>query len=165
MKYLIYFVLIALGIFQSCKPKANCGDLEFNTPEAYLSFIQFQQNKIDSAMLLLSESFETGSDKNIRNRYRYLVSTCDSVLLQTYKLSGYDSDENLKDAAINLFSFYNGIFHHEYLELLEILQHDELPGSNEKIRASLILNSVKVKEDSLKKLFHTSILQFVDRNK
>ncbi len=116
-------------------------------------------------MLLLSKSFETGSDKNIRNRYRYLVSTCDSVLLETNKLSGYDSDENLKDAAINLFSFYNGIFHHEYLELLEILQNDELPGSNEKTRATLILNSVKAREDSLKKVFHISISQFVDRNK
>jgi hypothetical protein len=47
----------------------------------------------------------------------------------------------------------------------QILQNDELPGSNEKTRATLILNSVKAKEDSLKKLFHISISQFVDRNK
>jgi hypothetical protein len=157
------FSLIFLGI--SCKPKASCGEQTFNNTQEYLGYIQKQQNKIDSAMLNLSRSFETGSEKNIRLRYQQLLNICDTVLLETRNLTGYNSDESVKKATWSLFSFYNDIFHQEYQELLEILLSEQLPGNEEHNRASVVLEKVKLREDSLKKSLSDSLALFVERNK
>lgn len=134
----------------ACAPKAECGDQAFYSRESYAEFITIQQNRIDSAMLRLSNAYEIGSEKNIRNRYRELISVCDSVRLLSERLSPYESDTTLKKSAFELFKFYNKIFHTEYLTLLNIYLNEELPGEKEKAQAMEVLKRVGAVEDSLK---------------
>lgn len=160
----LIILLLILSIASACRPKATCGDLRFNSPEAYVEFVEMQKSRIDSAMRKLDQAFEKGSDQNIKIRYNQLVSTCDSVLLLTRDLSPYAQDSIVKTSSWKLFRFYNDIFHNEYRDLLDIYFAESIPDDVARQHAKSILEQVSHNEDSLRKVFLESVKTFVHRN-
>ncbi|MCB0819229.1 MAG: hypothetical protein KDC13_01305 [Bacteroidetes bacterium] len=157
-------LLLFLFTAPACRPKATCGDIQFNSAESYVEFVELQKSRIDSAMRKLDQAFEKGSDQNIKIRYNQLVSTCDSVLLQTRDLSPFVQDSILKNSSWKLFSFYNEIFHNEYRELLEIYFAESIPDYIARQHAQSIMKQVSHDEDSLRMIFQESVKTFVHRN-
>lgn len=127
--------------------KAHAGDREFYSPVEYNDFIVDQQNAIIRQMVSLNNSYETGTEPEIRLRFDSLVNQSGESLLQIAQLSPYENDSSLQREALRFFTFYHSIFRNEYRHMVEIfLKGNE--ATDEDIRElNNIVNKIKTEEE------------------
>lgn len=117
MKYILPLFAFSFLLLQSCATDSQ-------KAIAYNDAIIKEQAKIIELSLDLVETMDTdlAKCKDIRLD---IVKQCDESLAVIKKLEGFEGSERMKNAAIELFSFYKNIYSNEYKQMFDILDKGE----------------------------------------
>lgn len=113
MKYILPLFAFSFLLLQSCATDSQKA-IEYN--DAIIK----EQSKIIELSLDLVESMDTDISKCKEIRLD-IVKQCDESLAAIKKLKGFEGSERMKNAAIELFSFYKKIYSNEYKQMFDIL--------------------------------------------
>lgn len=96
---------------------------EFNSAIDYNDYIVEQQNKVGEAILTFNDvmASDDATKESIQPYHELLISTCREGLGNLHELSDYEGNDELRQAAIDLFNFYVLTFTDDYTEMIEIL--------------------------------------------
>ncbi|OGU16644.1 MAG: hypothetical protein A2X61_01145 [Ignavibacteria bacterium GWB2_35_12] len=124
-KLLSLFVFsILIIILSSCREnnKAQKGDTIEKTPLEYNEYIIGEHNKIMVKMLDFSKAFNAGDGRRMEHTLNLLQKQIESSIAMMSKLEPYKGDDTYKEAAMELFEFYDSISGDEFEEMIEIQQ-------------------------------------------
>jgi hypothetical protein len=97
-------------------------------PVVYNDKIVAYQNDIVSGMLNLNEAInvETSTRESIETLRVQLVKTAQTSIANTQKMSAFEGSSELRDAAVALFKFYEGVIKDEYRQMIDILYKEDI---------------------------------------
>ncbi len=148
-------------ILPSCNHEnAHAGDIVFYNPVEYNDFIVDHQNAIIRYMVRLTTAFDNGNDQEVRMQYNALVARSDSSLIMIKQLSDYEGDTTLRNAALELLSFYNQVFHTEYKEMIDIFLKGDTATDADITRLNAIVVRVREREELLNQNLSLAQSQF-----
>ena len=110
------------------------------------------QTRIVKGMIDFSKSFETADAAQMNKKHAELVATIEGVLKDAKTIGPFEDSTQFRDAAIEMFGFYDSIAKKEYLEIVNILEK-EAPGEEDLARINEIVNSISSREEMLDKKF------------
>lgn len=145
-------ILGALIFILAAATAATAGQSTKDQAIDYNDKIIALQTRIIKSMIAFSKSFGTGDGKTMMKAHKEMVSTIETVLAETKKVGPFQGDSKLRDAAVELFKFYNSISRKEYLEIVNILKKGK-PGKKDMARMNQIVESITVRETALDKKF------------
>jgi hypothetical protein len=116
-------------------------------PVAYNDKIVAYQNDIVSGMLGLNEaiSVETSTRESIETLRVKLVKTAQSSIANAQKMPSFAGSTELRDAAVSLFKFYEGVIQEEYKQMIDIVYMEEIT-EEDYVNLNLILERVTEEE-------------------
>lgn len=113
MKYSLSFIALPFLLFLSCATNSQKA-VEFN------NLVINEQQRISELAIKLVDTMRSDISKCKEIRLD-IVKQCDESLAAIKKLKGFEGSERMKNAAIELFSFYKKIYSNEYKQMFEIL--------------------------------------------
>ena len=120
MKKLSLFILGAICSLQLVAQ-------EFDSAIEYNDYIIAQQNTVGEAVLAFNEVM-AGADatkENIQPHHDVLVLVCHEALDNISNLSDYEGYVELRDAAVDLFTFYLNTFEDDYAVMINLVFSDD----------------------------------------
>jgi len=139
-------VIIALGVVGYFFSRGS------DQAVAYNDRIIGLQTRIVQSMIDFSKSFDTADKSLMDKKHAQLVSTIEGVIKEAQAIEGFDGSTEFRDAAVEMFSFYDSIAKKEYKEIMDIL-NKETPGDNDLTRINEIVVSISQREEALDKKF------------
>jgi hypothetical protein len=100
---------------------------EFDSAVDYNDYIIEQQNHVGAAVLTFNEVM-AGADatkENIQPYHDVLILACHEALGKISSMSDYEGNFELRDAAIDLFTFYLHTFEDDYAEMINLVYSDD----------------------------------------
>ena len=118
------FTLCFALVFCSLNVQAQ----KFSTAIEYNDYIVEQQNSIASAMLIFNEGLNSlsATKENAMENLNGLKTATKTGLEKVRKMSAFEGNTSLREATIDLFSFYETTFANEYAQLVDLLFKDDL---------------------------------------
>jgi len=118
---------------------------KFSTAIEYNDYIVEQQNSIASAMFIFNEGLNSASatEESASENLEGLKAATKNGLANVQKLSKFEGNSELRDATIDLFSFYQLTFADEYATLVGLLFKEDF---NEDTMAEMELLLTKITE-------------------
>lgn len=113
MKYSLSFIALPFLLFLSCATNSQKA-VEFN------NLVINEQQRISELAIKLVDTMRSDISKCKEIRLD-IVKQCDESLAAIKKLKGFEGSERMKNAAIELFSFYKKIYSNEYKQMFDIL--------------------------------------------
>lgn len=110
------------------------------------------QTRIVQSMIDFSKSFDTADKSLMDKKHAQLVSTIEGVIKEAQAIEGFDGSTEFRDAAVEMFKFYDAIAKKEYLEIVNILKKDT-PAQEDLTRINEIVNSISQREEQLDRKF------------
>ena len=104
---------------------ASCSYFKKDAAIKYNNVIVEIQSHILTRMDAFSQSFGATDSVKIATELEALKSTLDSSISATKALKGFNGSTNLRDAAIQLFEFYQITAVNDYVELINIFKKDD----------------------------------------
>ncbi|MFC1654402.1 hypothetical protein ACFL2F_01245 [Myxococcota bacterium] len=147
--------LVVLGALAFIFVAVNTSTAQQSTKDQAIDYndkIIALQTRIIKSMIDFSKSFGTGDKKTMMKAHAAMVSTIESNLKAAKKVGPFMGDSKLRDAAVELFGFYDSISKKEYLEIVNILGKGK-PGKKGLARINEIVESITVRENALDKKF------------
>ena len=92
-----------------------------------------------------------------------MVATIESTLKEAKTVGPFMGDKALRDAAVELFQFYDDISKKEYLEIVNILKKGK-PGKNDLARINEIVGIITERENALDKKFQGIQVAFTKKH-
>lgn len=117
MKYSLSFIALPFLLFLSCATNSQKA-VEFN------NLVINEQQRISELAIKLVDTMRSDISKCKEFRLD-IVKQCDESLAAIKKLKGFEGSERMKNAAIELFSFYKKIYSNEYKQMFDILDKGE----------------------------------------
>ncbi len=117
MKYSLSFIALPFLLFLSCATNSQKA-VEFN------NLVINEQQRISELAIKLVDTMRSDISKCKEIRLD-IVKQCDESLAAIKKLKGFEGSERMKNAAIELFSFYKKIYSNEYKQMFDILDKGE----------------------------------------
>lgn len=115
MKNLLPLAFVFLGLL------ASCGSKEDMTPIQYNDKIVGEQNKIIEKILAFSNN--ASEDFAVMDKSRLeAVEQCKSSIKIVEAMKDYEGNTQLRDAAVNLFKFYQQISEESFKEMTDIIK-------------------------------------------
>jgi len=84
------------------------------------------QSKIVKGMLDFSSTFDSKDTALMEKKYGELLAVIDTSIKETRAMEPFDGTSEFRDAAINLFTFYQDITKKEYKEIVEIFKKSQI---------------------------------------
>jgi hypothetical protein len=141
-------VLVALGVvgyfFSSGGSSAGA--------VAYNDRIISLQSRIVKSMIDFSKSFDTDDKNAMEKKHAQLLSTIQSAIKEAQTIEGFDGNTQFRDAAVEMFKFYDSIAKKEYKEIMDILKK-ETPEETDLTRINEIVTSISQREEQLDRKF------------
>jgi hypothetical protein len=119
---------------------------------AYNDRIIALQTRIVQSMIDFSKSFDTSDKAQMDKHHAQLLSTIDGVIKEASSIEPFGDNTQFRDAAIEMFHFYDSIAKKEYLEIVNILKK-ETPEETDLARINEIVNSISQREEQLDRKF------------
>ncbi len=120
--------------------------LTFNDAESYNNYIINNQNKVIQKILELSATFDTGSDEQIRAKYKEFGESVETAKKEIEKLGAYEGNTEFRDAALDLMNFYKEIYENQYKKLIDIVIKGENATEADLQELNKIVEEVSAKE-------------------
>jgi hypothetical protein len=139
----VIVVLGALGYFWS---RSSDQAIEYNDRIVGL------QTRVAKGMIDFSKSSETADGAQIEKKHAELVGTLEAVLKEAKTIEPFEDSTEFRDAAVEMFTFYDSIARKQYLEIMNILKK-ETPEQADLDRIDEIVKSISLREDVLDKKF------------
>jgi len=100
----------------------------------YNNQIVNHQHKIVKKFMKLFISFEHAEKEKMDQNLDKLIETIDVAIQETKTMSDFDGDADLRDGAVELFSFYENSVKSEYPEMIKLIaNNDRSEEDNEKL--------------------------------
>jgi hypothetical protein len=96
-----------------------------------------------------------------------LTKNADSATRFINEIKGmpsYRGDSALRDAAVNIFSFYKRIFLNQYKRIVEIRRKGSFMTKDDLDELKQIIDDISKEEEKLDKNFHNAQQDFADKN-
>lgn len=121
---MIKWMVLFIGIACSLPLQAQ----EFKTAVEYNDYIVGQQDVVGTAILNLNMAMseETIYRESIQPYYDDLLAASKIGLANISKMPAYEGNIELRNAAIELFVFYEQTFNNEYKQLLDLVFKEDL---------------------------------------
>lgn len=141
-------VLVALGVvgYMYSSGGSSAGAVAYNDR------IISMQSRIVQSMIDFSKSFDTGDRSAMEKKHAQLLSTIQSAIKEAQAIEGFDGNTQFRDAAVEMFNFYDSIAKKEYKEIMDILKKDT-PEEADLTRINEIVTSISQREEQLDKKF------------
>lgn len=110
------------------------------------------QTRVVKGMIDFSRSFETADRTQMDRKHAELVATIEGVLKEVKAMGPFEDSAEFRDAAVEMFDFYDSIARREYLEILNILKK-ETPEETDLARIDEIVKSISSREEALDRKF------------
>ena len=139
----VIVVLAAVGYFMT---RSSDRAIDYNDKIIGL------QSRIVKGMIDFSKSFENADGAQMEKKHAELVATIEGVVKEAQTIGPFEDSTQFRDAAIEMFGFYDSIAKKEYLEIVNILKK-EAPAEEDLTRINEIVNSISTREEMLDKKF------------
>jgi hypothetical protein len=164
MKYFLS-ILVAITLFSACKEKVKGKDGRvYESPTAYNDFIVNRQTVIIKNVLALSDITDDKLDEGMALMKR-TVDTIGFMIGELKAMPPYGKDSTLRDAAIDLFGFYQRIFGKDYQEILQIRKDGGTQTEEGIARITEIVDNVSKEEKVLDAKFASAQQAFAKEHK
>ena len=152
MQSLTVFTLLILLFLTGCSSTPKMSATEYN------DFIVKEQQLIVNEMRQFNN--DDGSNlEHIEQKRLKIVTQCDSSLFKIEQLEDFDGKTSLKNAALELFTFYKTVCDNEYQEMIAIMNKSLITKEDiEKLKLSQEKN--KQQEIKLDKQLETAQNEF-----
>jgi len=104
---------------------SSCSYFKKDAAIKYNNVIVEIQSHILTRMDAFSQSFGVTDSVKIATELEALKSTLDSSISATKALKGFNGNTNLRDAAVQLFEFYQRTAVNDYVELINIFKKED----------------------------------------
>lgn len=140
--------------------------IENISPEAYLEQIVSIQTSVGESIINLNEVSDSGNKDEILKTYNELVTTVTDANSEIKKLECYDKNDcELRDAAQNLFNFYEEMIKIEYKEIVDFMLKDSDQITNEDVaKLQEIATNLSQKEVKLDTDFNSAQKSFASKH-
>jgi hypothetical protein len=97
-------------------------------PIVYNDKIVGYQNDVVNEMLNLNASInqEGSTHASIEAQRLQLLKTAQRSISDTQKMQAFEGNSELRDAAVSLFKFYDGVIRTEYKQMIDIIYKEEI---------------------------------------
>ena len=119
---------------------------------AYNDRIIALQTRVVKGMIDFSKSFDAGDKSVMEKKHAELLSTIQGVIKEAQTIEGFDGNTEFRDAAVEMFNFYDSIAKKEYKEIMGILTK-ETPEATDLPRINEIVTSISQREEQLDSKF------------
>jgi hypothetical protein len=101
---------------------------QIKDPIIYNDKIVGYQNDVVTEMLNLNESInlDNSTHASIEAQRLQLLKTAQRSVSDTQKMPAFEGNTELRDAAVSLFKFYEGIIRNEYKQMIDIIYKEEI---------------------------------------
>jgi len=162
MKYVLS-LLIAASVFVACKQGVKGKDGKTYTAVEYNDYIVNRQMIVLKNMMSLADITDEKLDWGLGVMSK-TADTLDVLIRDVKDLPPFKKDSALRDAAVDLFSFYQRIFKDDYRELFEIRKNGGMATEEGMARMNEIVEKVSKEEDGLDKRFEIAQNAFAKSN-
>jgi hypothetical protein len=131
---------------------------------AYNDRIIALQTRIVQSMIDFSKSFDTSDKTQMDKHHARLLSTIQGVINEAKTIEPFDDNAQFRDAAVEMFHFYDSIAKKEYLEIVNILKK-ETPEEADLARINEIVTSISTREEQLDRKFQGIQQAFARKHK
>lgn len=164
MKYVLS-LFIALSVFAACKQ----GSVKGKDGKVYKDAVEYNDFIVNRQMIVLKQMMAVAdvTDDKLDWGLSVMANTADTldVLIKDVKdMPPYGKDSALRDAAVDLFTFYQRIFKDDYRELFEIRKNGGLATEEGLTRMNEIVDKVSKEEDGLDSRFEKAQNAFAKSN-
>lgn len=128
-------------------------------PVLYNDKIVNAQNAIGREILTFVDFMGQADWEGAENQLSGIISVTDEKILEIGKMTGYKGSITLRDAALDLFKFYNRTFKTDYQEILQILKKDELTEEDQG-KLGEIINHITEEEGHFDEKFRNAQTTF-----
>jgi hypothetical protein len=137
----------------------------FSTPVSYNDHIIGVQTKVVNSILELSAAMDGDDQAAIKTTYNSFVKVAEDANAEIGKLDCYESDCDMRDAAKNLFKFYEEMAKNEYKKLIDIILKDPAKvTAQDMTEMANLVNAVSEKETKLDAEFERSQKAFASKH-
>lgn len=164
MKYLLS-LLIAASVFVACNNKGVKGKdgKVYKTAIEYNDFIVNRQMIVLKNMMTLADITDDKLDWGLGVMSK-TADTLDILIKDVKNMPPYGKDSALRDAAVDLFTFYQRIFKDDYRELFEIRKNGGMATEEGMARMNEIVEKVSKEEDGFDARFEAAQNAFAKAN-
>ena len=114
----------------------------------YNDMIIALQTRIIKSMIDFSKSFDKADKTLMDKKHAELIATIEGVLKDAETIKPFRDNTEFRDAAMEMFKFYDSIAKKEYLEIMNILKQDK-PEAKDLARINEIVKSISDRETNL----------------
>ena len=132
----------------------------FTDAVSYNDYIVDNQDKIGVELLKFMDLFADGaSEERFKEVHLVVLLKIEEAIKATKAMPAYDGNLRLKDASVNLFSFYKSVVEKEYKELMDIYIAGVFNEETSK-QMELLIASISQREEAFDKEFATAQEEF-----
>jgi hypothetical protein len=163
MKYLLS-LLIATSLFVACKQGVKGKD-----GKVYKNAIEYNDFIVNRQMIVLKDMMSIADITDDKLDWALSVmsksaDTLDVLIKDVKNMPPFGKDSALRDAAADLFTFYQRIFKDDYRELFEIRKNGGMETEEGIARMNEIVDKVSKEEDGLDAKFEAAQNAFAKSN-
>lgn len=108
-----------------------------------------QQSNVVNKMMELVDTFKRKDHAEMTGKLIELNQTLDQSITAVKAMDGYKGDTSLRDAILELMTFYKEIFSNEYKDMIDIIGSDVPPSADDISRLQEIQEDVSSREKVL----------------
>lgn len=137
---------------------------KFTKPVDYNDFIVGLQNRVAEKIIEFNAAMgeENIDFEGVQPYYNALVTVSEEVFDKMKTSPVFEGNVGFRDAAINLFGFYERMFKAEYKEMIDLVLVQELTEASLE-RINKMLESITAEEGKLDEAFSTQQKAFADK--
>lgn len=164
MRYLFLSLVVVIGLAACKQPVKGRNGVSYKSATDYNDYIVNRQTALMKNVL----DFGRLADISIDSAAAMLKTSAIQATKMINEIKGmppYKGDSALRDAAINSFIFYKGVFEKDYADILNIKRKgSENITSDDVAEANRIVDRIGKEEEVLDKAFHNAQKAYADKN-
>lgn len=166
-KTLLLLSLVTTVFFISCKNSTVKGTngVTYTNPSQYNDYIVTKQTEVMKNIMAFGQQVGTAPGEVLTKLPGY-ASEAEAAIKDIKGMPAYNDNTQMRDAAVDLFSFYADIFKNEYRQMAELAQSlSNTPATPEQTQEiQKLVDQVASKESVLDRNFQKAQKDFAKKN-
>lgn len=161
----IFLILTMAVLFAACKETVKgTNGVIYKTPIEYNDYIVSRQTTLMKNIVSFGEMAQTNPDSAGKMLDLFAKETTDFI--QEIKgMPPYKGDTSLRNAGVNIFTFYKKVFQSYYKQIMEINKSGENKTEEGVAKLNSIVTNLNKEEEIADKAFHKAQKDFAETNK
>ncbi|MBN2682763.1 MAG: hypothetical protein JXR58_09670 [Bacteroidales bacterium] len=140
-------------------------DISYTDPVKYGDFFVQHQNRLLKMIIQIGDVAKNSTKEEINDFLDEMIELCESSIKEIKDVKGFKGSTELREAALELFSFYSRIMKKQYKEMFEIISKEEDLITEEDIdKMSAIDKSVRDEEKIYDEIYQKAQKKFTEKH-